>query len=170
MEKLIKYVMPFFVAGAVTSCGNTGKTKTPEQVPPQYQELHQAGWLIGGWENNSPEGRAIETWEKKNDSTYAGKSYFIMGKDTVSAETIVLEQHGKQVFYIPTVKDQNEGKPVTFTLTYSTAKQLVFENPNHDFPQKIAYTQITSDSVWIEVSGMVDGKLNAQNYPMVKVK
>lgn len=163
-------MLALMAAGGTISCKNSVKERTTEQAPQTYEELNKAGWLIGGWENNSPEGRAIETWEKKNDSIYAGKSYFIMGKDTVSEESIVLEQHGKQLLYIPTVKDQNEGKPVTFSLTYSTNQQLVFENPQHDFPQKIAYTQITHDSVWIEVSGMVEGKLQAQNYPMTRVK
>jgi Domain of unknown function (DUF6265) len=108
--------------------------------------------------------------EKKNDSTFSGRSNFIAGKDTLSSETISLEQNGGNIFFIPTVKGQNNEQPVKFLLTYSTMNQLVFENPEHDFPQKITYTQITKDSLLAEISGMMAGKQNSQKFPMTRAK
>lgn len=162
--------MVLAIASTIISCSNSSNTNTTDNTINGFNELEKANWLIGKWQNNSPEGNATETWEKKNDSTFAGKSYFVVGKDTVSSETISLEQNGKVLFYIPTVKDQNNGQPVKFALTSSTSKQLVFENPKHDFPQKISYTQITHDSLFAEISGTTDGKQNFQKFPMTRVK
>lgn len=99
---------------------------------------------------------------------FAGKSYFVVGKDTVSSETISLRQNGNELFYIPTVKGQNNEQPVKFALTSSTRKQLIFENSTHDFPQKIAYTQITNDSLMTEISGTMNGKQNSQKFVLTR--
>ena len=170
MKNTFRYFMVLALASTIISCSNSSITNTTDNTINGFNELEKASWLIGKWQNNSPEGNATETWEMKNDSAFAGKSYFVVGKDTVSSETISLEQNGKELFYIPTVKTQNNEQPVKFALTSSTSKQLVFENPKHDFPQKISYTQITNDSLLAEISGTMDGKQNSQKFPMTRVK
>lgn len=132
--------------------------------------IAQAKWLIGSWKNKSAKTLDIETWKKLNDSTFLGRSYSLAGTDTISSEHIRIEQHDGKLYYIPTVKNQNNGKAVTFALTSSDNKHLVFENPEHDFPQKITYTQITKDSLVAEISGVWKGKQKAIQFPMKRVK
>lgn len=170
MKNSFKYFMALAIASTIISCKNSNNTNTTGNTTTNFSELEKADWFLGEWQNNSPEGNATEVWEKENDSTFVGKSYFVIGKDTVSSETISLEQNGKQLFYIPTVKDQNAGQPVKFTITSSSSNQLIFENPKHDFPQKISYTQKTNDSLLAEISGIMNGKLNSQKFPMTRVK
>ena len=158
------------IAGSISSCNNLAKQKTTDPNNNGFYELQKASWLIGEWQNNSVEGNASEIWEKKNDSTFFGKNYFVLGKDTVSSETITLEQNGNHLFYIPTVSGQNFGKPVKFILTSFHSSQLIFENSKHDFPQKISYTLISKDSLLAEISGTVDGKRFSQKFPMARVK
>jgi len=170
MKNVFKYLMLLAIACNIISCGNSGKSDTTDTTITGFKELEKASWLIGEWQNNSPEGNVTESWEKKNDSTLVGKSSFVIGKDTVSSESISIEQNGKELFYIPVVKDQNNGLPVKFGLTSSTDKKLVFENPKHDFPQKISYTKIANDSLLAEISGMIDGKYNSQKFPLRRLK
>jgi len=158
------------IASTIISCSNSGKENATDNTTKLYNEIEKANWLIGQWQNNSSEGNATEVWDKLNDSTFIGKSYFVVGKDTVSSETIRLEQNGSELFYIPTVTEQNAGQPVKFTLTNSSNNQLVFENSKHDFPQKISYTKISKDSLLAEISGIMEGKQNSQNFPMTKIK
>ena len=169
MKNISRYLGAFVIACVLASCSNP-RQSTAENSRVKYSEIEKAWWLIGEWQNNSAEGNASEIWEKKNDSTYAGKSYFIKGADTVSSEKISLEQNGDQVFYIPIVKGQNDGQPVKFTLTFSSGNRLIFENPAHDFPQKISYTQVTGDSLLAEISGTVQGKINSMQFPMTRIK
>jgi len=131
-------------------------------------KLEAANWLVGTWENKSDYGDMIEIWNKSNDSLYVGNSYFIKQKDTLHSESIELKQKGDVVLYIPTVKGQNNDQPVTFQLTKQTPKQLVFENPTHDFPQKIVYQQITTDSLVATISGMQQGKASSESFSMKK--
>ena len=80
----------------------------------------------------------------------------------------MIEERNGEVYYVPTVKTQNAGKAVEFKMTYSTDKEWVFENPQHDFPQKITYTMITGDSLVAEISGTIEGQLRSEKFPMKK--
>jgi hypothetical protein len=132
--------------------------------------IHNAKWMLGRWENVSTDGTLIEAWQKQNDTTYTGYSHFIIGKDTVFSEQIRMEQHGKELFYMPSVKDQNGGKPIIFRASLHNKKQLIFENPLHDFPQKISYSHPTKDSLVAEISGTEKGKFKSQKFFMIRSK
>lgn len=135
---------------------------------PEKPKLESLNWLIGSWHNVMEGGDLIEVWQIKNDSVYSGHSYFINKKDTLASEVISLEQHGDELHYIPTVKGQNEGKAVTFKLVYMQDGFYVFENPVHDFPQRISYQKLPNDSMIAEASGVVQGKLRVEKFPMAR--
>ncbi len=136
----------------------------------QTNEIDKAQWLIGTWENNTQKGSIYETWSKINDNEFVGKSYLIQEKDTVIFENIRLTENEEGLFYIPIVKTQNEGLPVRFAAKEISASQLIFENPEHDFPQIISYTKISVDSLVAEISGSINGKVRKQVFPMNRVK
>ena len=140
------------------------------QKSKEVSKIVVADWLLGNWENKSDDGDLLENWKKVNDSLYDGESYFIKGKDTLHFEKIQMKQKGKDLFYIATVKGQNNDKPVTFKHNDTIEKQLVFENPKHDFPQKIVYSQITKDSIIIQISGIQQGKSSSERFSMKKSK
>ncbi len=129
-----------------------------------------ADWLLGKWENNSENGNLSESWKKVNDSIFQGQSYFIKGKDTLHSEQIKLEQKGAALIYISTIKGQNNDEPITFSQNDTIEKQLAFENPKNDFPQKISYSKITNDSIVIQISGIQQGKPSSSKYSMRKMK
>jgi len=133
-------------------------------------DIQKAEWLIGTWENKTQRGSIYETWTKARNNEFSGKSYSIKDKDTIVFENIRLLQENKKLFYIPTVKNQNEGLPVRFAAKSISENQLVFENPQHDFPQIIAYTKINSDSLIAEISGRKNGQNRKQTFPMKRVK
>lgn len=161
MKTSFKYLLMLFIIGKASVCLVSAQTGHP---------IKNASWLIGTWKHQSPRGSSTEIWHKLNDSTYTAKSYVLRGTDTLSTESIRLEQHGGNLYYIPTVKNQNAGKAVTFKLTTPATGQLVFENPEHDFPQKITYTPIKPDSLLAEISGSYKGKERAIKFPMKKEK
>lgn len=136
----------------------------------QTNEIKKAEWLIGTWGNKTKKGNIHETWSKTNDNEFLGKSYVIKGKDTIVVENIRLVQEPNGLFYIPTVKSQNEALPIPFAAKTISKTQLVFENPKHDFPQIISYTKITPDSLVAEISGTRNGQEHKQKFPMKRLK
>lgn len=161
---ILTAVLSFFLL----CCTLQNKQKTEIGNTKNYQAIEKAHWLIGNWQNKSAKGLLTEVWVKENDSTLVGQSYFIVDADTLSFENIRLEQRKGQLSYVPTVSDQNNGQAVYFILTCSTDSLLVFENPKHDFPQKITYQLLASDSLVAEVSAIAKGKLKSQNFRMGK--
>lgn len=136
----------------------------------QTNDIKKAEWLIGTWENTTPKGSIYETWGKASDKELIGKSYIIKEKDTIIFENIRLAQEQDGLFYIPTVKNQNDGLPVRFALKKISETQLVFENPQHDFPQIISYTRVCADSLIAETSGTKDGQERKQIFSMKRVQ
>lgn len=139
------------------------KTETVEK-----DKIKTANWLIGNWEHTSADGVLTENWQKLNDSTFSAASYFIKGKDTIHFESIILAQLGETLTYKATVRGQNEEKPVSFPSTLESDKQLVFENPKHDYPQKITYTKGTNNTLTAEISGALNGKASSEKFVMTK--
>lgn len=151
-------------------CFSCKEKDVVEKQETQYTILQKANWFLGRWKNNSPEGNLSESWVKQNDSTFNGESYFVIENDTVFAESIQLEERNNQLLYVVTVPNQNEEKPVAFTLTKESSNQLIFENPNHDFPNTIIYNKVGKDSLVAEISGMKDGKNASQLFKMIKTR
>lgn len=145
---------------AIVSCKNS---ETAEK-----DKIKSSKWLLGKWETKTADGNLSEKWIQLNDSTFQGESFFIKGKDTLHFESILLQQKGEELIYNATVKGQNENKAVAFRMTAGTEKQLVFENPKHDYPQKITYTLITKDSLVASISGVQLGKTSAEKFGMKK--
>ena len=125
-------------------------------------------WLLGKWENKLADGNLLEIWKKANDSLFIGESYFIKEKDTLHSEKIELKQKGENLFYISTIKGQNNDQPIIFTHKIEIEKHLVFENPQNEYPRKIVYKPISKDQIFIEISGIQQDKPSSIRYSMKK--
>lgn len=136
----------------------------------QTNDIKKADWLIGTWENKTQRGSIYETWNKVSDTQLAGKSYIVKEKDSIVFENIQLVQERAELFYITTVKKQNDALPVRFTAKTVSETQMVFVNMQHDFPQIISYTKINMDSLVAEISGVKNGQERRQTFPMKRVK
>ncbi|HEX8268623.1 MAG TPA: DUF6265 family protein [Flavobacterium sp.] len=165
-KKLILAVL--LVGGLFMSCKKED-TKTEETAEKQAP-LQKAEWLLGRWENNSKAGNLSEIWIKANDSVYHGEAYFVVGIDTVFAETVELAASANKLTYTVSVPGQNEEKPVAFSSTKVDAGQMVFENPNHEYPSKIMYRFVKPDSLIAEIWGTKKGAPKSEKFLLKKVK
>ena len=167
MKKTTLYFTTITTALIFTSCLKKDDKNNIAEIK-KYPKLEEAKWLIGSWGNSTKEGDLTESWNQLNDSTLSGKTTFITGKDTLFTETIEITQVNDSLLYNTKVSNQNEEKTVSFKAVALTKNQIVFENPKHDFPQKIAYTKISSDSLVAKISGKKNGKESFEEYPMKK--
>ena len=120
-------------------------------TPKETINLNQLNWLLGSREMVAGNDLIIETWEQENDTLFVGKSYNVTQYDTTLTETIQIIQKENIIYYIPLVFDQNEGEPVLFELKSKYPEQLIFENKEHDFPNKICYYKDGENiNAWIE--------------------
>jgi hypothetical protein len=125
---------------------------------PKNSDLNKLEWLLGSWSNINEDRELYEVWTRVNDTLYSGKSFMIAYQDTVFIETILIQSIGDDIFYIPTVSDQNQGKPIPFKLVSFLNNEFIFENKEHDFPQRICYSNPQSDSLYAYVEGEENGQ------------
>lgn len=140
-----------------------GSTQTPNMID-------NSKWLIGTWENKTGMGVMYENWERHSSTELIGSSFMVEDQDTVELETLRLVQENTDLFYIPTVNNQNNQLPVKFRMVLFTDSVLRFENKGHDFPQIIEYRLINNDSLVAEISGNKDGQLKGSRFPMKRVR
>lgn len=160
----------FYLLVALLFAISCKKESQPEVVGVKakkvYPKLAKAKWFLGYWENDTKAFVSREIWTTKNDSTLFAESFVIVNKDTVFYEKVDLTERNDSLFYIVSVRDQNKEKPVSFYLTKSTNNQMVFENPKHDFPNKIIYNKINSDSIVASIYG----SNKTETFPMKRKK
>jgi len=131
-------------------------------VRSQHSEAFK--WLTGTWKISTGNNLVIEQWKVANDSTLTGKAVFIRnGRDTIPQETIELAYRNGDWYYIPTVRDQNNNKPVKFKVIFLKAAEFICENPAHDFPQRIAYRRV-KQQLFASTEGKENGRYSKQNF------
>jgi hypothetical protein len=118
-------------------------------------DLTQLEWLTGNWNRtNAKPGRSgVEIWRKNSNTEFVGKGINLKGTDTVFVEKLKIVVKEGAMFYVADVPQNKE--PVLFKATSVTASGVVFENPQHDFPKKIAY-EFDGTKLKATISG--DGK------------
>lgn len=129
----------------ILSCTNTNSKMAPFT------------WLNGTWEMKGKTRTTYEVWSPVNDSTFGGDSYSVKeNKDTIPFEVIRFVYRNGVYYYIPVAKGQNDDIPVPFKLTSHSEKGFVAENPEHDFPKRIVYELIHTDSIHAFVDNGAD--------------
>lgn len=128
--------------------------------------INDLSWIEGSREVIIENDLIIEVWSKENDTLLVGKSYIATEYDTTLTETIQIIQKEGTIYYVPLVFDQNEGKPIMFELKSNNPKKLIFENLEHDFPQRICYYKEGNNiNAWIEGD---DKKIDFYFIPIAK--
>ena len=88
----------------------------------------------------------LETWVQKDSNSLTGKGIKVVDTDTTLLESIEIKVDQGHTWYIPTVPDQNNATAIPFKLVSAGDHHFVFENPQHDFPQRIIYSFQTGDA------------------------
>lgn len=108
--------------------------------------LEDFAWLEGEWQSPAPSTVFKERWGRQADGSYRGEAAaHAKGEDAATGhETLRLFSRDGGLVYEAHPK-QNPA-PVAFPLVSCDPNQgFVFENPDHDFPQRIVYEPLGPD-------------------------
>ena len=112
--------------------------------------IERAAWLAGCWELRTATRVTTEMWMAPSGNVMLGASRTVSGGTTREFEFLRLSVRGDTLVYtaIPSGQQQTDFKSVG-----SGASPLVFENPAHDFPQRIIYRRSSADSLVARIEG-----------------
>jgi hypothetical protein len=118
--------------------------------------LKSFSWLSGKWVGRYDSVPIFEQWKTIDGNVMYGRAGAISGKDTALAEQLKIEQRDGELFYVAIV---GEGKPpVDFKFTGFDNDTAIFENPQHDFPQRVLYLNNADGTFYACVDGKFRGK------------
>jgi hypothetical protein len=160
-------LMPLCFLFALLSCSRSQDPLSPGNEP---QSLAQLDWLCGEWAFEHADGSlSTERWEKVSDTLLAGEGLSVLNKDTLFRERITIALKKGKLIYTPAVSGQNGNLPVPFVLTQAESSVYSFENPSHDFPQRIVYSHPHPDSLIAWIEGKLDGKMKRVDFRFGKI-
>lgn len=118
---------------------------SPSQVSLKAENID---WLMGNWQGEFNKAKITESWQKIDDGLYSGKGFVFGDRDTFVREQLRIQRIANYWAFIPVINNQ---PPVLFTLIKSENHMLVFENKEHDFPQRVTYSLEDGQlHAWIE--------------------
>jgi hypothetical protein len=126
--------------------------------------ISDLAWLSGCWESNR-NGREInEQWMKPSGQTMLGMGRTVSKGKTVEYEFVQIREGGDgSIYYVAKPSGQSEA---SFKLIKYQNREATFENPEHDFPQRVIYRLEPDGSWFARVEGTSNGKARGFDYPM----
>ena len=136
-------------------------------VSAQTVSIESFASMAGCWERTDKSGTLFsEMWTKPAGNSMMGTGRTVKGGKTVDFEFLRIEQRADGIFYIAKPKANADETP--FKLKPKIGNEFVFENLDHDFPQRIIY-KLNKDSMVARIEGTQNGKSMGIDFPSTRV-
>jgi hypothetical protein len=123
-------------------------------------------WMSGCWELRAGSRVTHEQWMTPLASQMMGMSRTV-SRDTVREfEILRIELRNGVPTYVAMPGGQKE---TLFAATTVSDTAVVFDNPAHDFPQRIRYRRVGADSIIARIEGTRDNRVHGIDFPMRRV-
>ena len=133
------------------------------QAPPT---VAQVGWMAGCWELAAGPRLIEEQWMRPRGGLMLGASRTVAGDSLREYEQVALFERGGRLVYAAAPARQ---APAEFESIAVSDSLVIFENPAHDFPQRIIYRRRGADSLLARVEGMRGGQLRGSDFPYRRI-
>ncbi len=139
--------------------------ETPPAPPlPTVEDL---AWLAGCWASVDGEPGSGETWTAPAGGTLLGIGRTVKGGRTVAHEfQQIRETEPGRIVLIALPSGQKEA---TFALVRLSDREVVFENLQHDFPQRVLYRLTGADQLLGRIEGQRDGEVRGVDFPLKRI-
>lgn len=139
----------------------------PTLVRADDAQLERLGWLAGCWAAEKGEAGSVEHWLPLAGGTMLGIGRTVRNGRTVEHEfmQIRLNAEGQPVF----IAQPSRQKEATFVATSIGERAVTFENPAHDFPQRVIYRAVGESGLAARIEGQRNGTTRGIDFPMRRV-
>jgi len=129
-------------------------------------DVSALAWLAGCWAPEKGDPGSVEHWLAPAGGTMLGVGRTVKNGKTVEFEFMQLRTNadGKLVYIA-----LHSGQETTFVATSIGKDSATFENPQHDFPQKVIYRLESADRLFARIEGTRNGTLRGVDFPMRRV-
>jgi len=133
---------------------------------PPKPRIEQLSWLAGCWEARSPQRTVEEHWLSPRGGTMLGTGRTVRDGRTVEYEFVLLREDNGELAY----EAHPSGQPsAVFRTSAIDDAAVVFENAEHDFPQRVGYEIRGADSLLAWIDGKQNGQSRRIEFPYTRV-
>lgn len=146
----------------------TGHAQEPSSTtvldPSPVQTL---AWMTGCWEAALSGGATYEeAWMAPRGGMMLGTARMIRQGRVLSWEFLQIWDDGQGPVYVARPSGQ---PPTGFRAVHIDGASATFENPEHDFPQRILYRSTPPGQLDVRIEGDADGELQGMDFPLRRV-
>lgn len=124
-------------------------------------DLSELAWMAGSWSGVEGVVEMEEFWQAPKGNSMLGLHRDVAKARTVSFEFLRIEATADGVTYWASPG----GRPATpFRLVELKGKRVVFENREHDFPQRIIYWLSDDGALHAKIEGTQGGKSSSAEW------
>jgi len=128
--------------------------------------VDRLAWLSGCWVSDGGEAGSGEQWSKPGGGTMQGMSRFVRDGKTVAWEFVrIIENEAGSLTFIAAPSGQASH---AFPLTSLGMHEVIFEDPEHDFPQRILYRLLEAGRLLGRIEGVSNGQIRAVDFPLTR--
>ena len=133
--------------------------------------IEALAWMAGCWEMRAPARRVEEHWMAPRGGIMLGVSRTTRRDSLVEYETMRIFESGDTLVFAaqPSGQSPAEFRSGGVEAPDTDSTMVVFENPAHDFPQRVIYRRAGADSLVARVEGMTEGGMRALGFPYERV-
>ena len=130
--------------------------------------IDKLAWLAGCWSQTGSDAGSVEMWSLPAGGTMLGMARTVKNGKTVEWEHLMIRETEPGIWtYVAKPGKQPEA---AFPIKLIGDGEVVFENPQHDFPQRIIYKRDGADGLKARIEGVSKGKEKAFDYPMQRTQ
>jgi hypothetical protein len=124
-------------------------------------DISRLAWLTGHW-GGGQSGRSVEEiWTDAAGGSMFAISRTIAGGKLREFEFLRIAEHDGRLAYL--ASPGGRCPPTAFPLVAAEGTSAVFENPQHDFPQRIEY-KLEDDTLHVRISGGTGDKAKSMSW------
>ncbi|MEP7157233.1 MAG: DUF6265 family protein [Betaproteobacteria bacterium] len=126
--------------------------------------LASLNWLAGCWYGRNERSEFREQWMRPAGGVMLGMGHSTYKGKMLSFESLRIELDATGI-PVYTIKPSDQAE-ASFKSTRYDATTIVFENPTHDYPQKITYSLRANGMLDAKIEGMLKGREARIDFPM----
>jgi hypothetical protein len=157
---VVSRAIALLIVGTALGCGAAQPAAV--DADPAIAEL---AWMSGTWYRVADGKANEELWSLPRGDTMIGTNRTIADGRAVYYEFLRIVATSDGVFYEAWPKGQ---PPARFRMIASREHEVVFEDPAHDWPQRISY-QLVDGTLSARVEGSVEGKPRTESWSWSRV-
>ena len=128
--------------------------------------VSRLSWMAGCWRQTTGHRVVDEQWMAPRGSVMLGVSRTVKGASVMEYEFMRIYAVGDTLVYSAKPSGQDASD---FRAVRQGERDVMFENPAHDFPQRIIYRRVKRDSLIARVEGTRNGQLRGMDFSYSRV-